>query len=192
MLGTINGTPKRLYFEEELYKRFEPVRNKIIYQHLLSPPPHDPNYPSASEWAAYEREQLTALLRTRVYNTILPPIVIFAASDEIVYPNTLRLLQECKFPSPLTMQMRRYLYSFEWPVGWGWDVQVKAWDSGREEEAKKSDESKGVSEEEQKNKNETISSDSQYSELALADAGWQCSYCLKKIEDVLDKARGEC
>ena len=167
-----------------------------MYHQLLSPPPYDPSYPSPSEWAAHERAQMTSLLRTRVYNTILPPMVIFAAPDEIVYPSTLRLLRECVFPSPMHLQMKRYLYSFEWPLEWhSWEAQVHIWDSGPGNAGKKVE---GLGEEDGENdeikkeeKRKTVFGFEKVSELALADTGWHCNHCLKRLEDLLDEVRGE-
>jgi beta-1,4-mannosyl-glycoprotein beta-1,4-N-acetylglucosaminyltransferase len=217
-IGTINGTPKPLYFKDQLYDRFDQFQYKIVYHELLSPPPYDHAYPSPSAWAAHERDQMTSLLRTRVYNTVLPPIVIFAAPDEIAYPSTLRLMRECVFPSPMHLQMRRYLYSFEWPLGWrSWEAQVHVWDTRTvEKEKEKEAESKqgegGVEGEKEgeeadedaealaeRKRKEAVKEEKwkteyghgKVSEWALADAGWHCSHCMKKLDDVLEKVKGK-
>jgi len=65
------------------------------------------------------RDTMTRLLQDTNSNEHLgnPPLVIFSDVDEIPSRNSLQLLKRCQAPSPIHLQMRNFLYSFEWPVG---------------------------------------------------------------------------
>lgn len=168
--------PKPLYFAEHRYSaQFARFENKIVYQVLEGPSTEtvvqkqDAKTQAAWDWEAKQRDAMTRLIQTRLPNTLRPPLVIFSDVDEIPSAQTLRLLKACAFPAPLHLQMRNYMYSFEWPYGWGsWRAQVHEWDAT------------------------TFYRHSMASEAALADAGWHCSYCFRKIDDFVAKMRGQC
>lgn len=75
------------------------------------------------------------------------------------------------------------MYSFEWPVagGWSWRSQVHSWDN---EDAGK--------EELRVEKRKSGFTLDMVSDNVLADAGWHCTNCYKKPEDLIAKLRGEC
>ena len=56
------------------------------------------------------------------------PLVIMSDVDEIPAAHTIRLIKACAFPRVVHLQLRNYVYSFEWPSGWGsWRAQVHEW-----------------------------------------------------------------
>lgn len=75
------------------------------------------------------RRELNQLIRSRSSNTVKSPIVMFSAVVELPAGHTLRLLRDCVWPSPMHLQMRRFMYSYEWPLGMGsLRAQVYVWD----------------------------------------------------------------
>ncbi|EJC98781.1 glycosyl transferase, partial [Fomitiporia mediterranea MF3/22] len=182
---TINGTPKGLYFNQ---KRWEsallPFQHKIVYRAVHAPRIDSIRSPSPETWSARLRSEMNALLRTRSSNTRRPPIVLFSAPDEIPAAHTLQLLRDCAFPSPLHLQLRRFMYSFEWPVGWdSWRAQVHVWDTGTKLEELGRGEARLA-------RRYTEYSREMVSSVALADAGWHCSYCYKNLDDIIAKMQG--
>ena len=111
------------------------------------------------------------------------PLVIFSDVDEIPSKHTLRLVKTCAAPSPIHLQMRNFLYSFEWPYGRGsWRAQIHEW--GDDEYYRHS----------------------QATDVILADAGWHCrctpiciylrhteshaSFCFRSINEFVTKMQG--
>ncbi|KAL5519436.1 hypothetical protein ACEPAH_1119 [Sanghuangporus vaninii] len=188
---TINGTPKGFYWDDRRWEeRFLPFHTKIVYRAVPAPRIDSLRSPSPEAWSARLRSEMNSLLRTRSSNTRRPPVVLFSAPDEIPAAHTMRLLRDCKFPSPLHLQMRKFLYSFEWPsppVGSGWDswrAQVHVWDVGTRLEALGRGEARLA-------RRHTEYSRERVSEFALADAGWHCTYCYKNLEDIIAKMQDD-
>ncbi|KAL5494773.1 hypothetical protein ACEPAI_235 [Sanghuangporus weigelae] len=188
---TINGTPKGFYWGDKRWEeRFLPFHTKIVYRAVPAPRIDSLRSPSPEAWSARLRSEMNSLLRSRSSNTRRPPAVLFSTPDEIPAAHTMRLLRDCKFPSPLHLQMRKFLYSFEWPsppVGWGWDswrAQVHVWDVGTRLEALGPGEARLA-------RTHTEYSRERVSELALADAGWHCTYCYKNLDDIIAKMQDD-
>ncbi|KAL5533749.1 hypothetical protein ACEPAG_209 [Sanghuangporus baumii] len=188
---TINGTPKGFYWGDKRWEeRFLPFHTKIVYRAVPAPRIDSLRSPSPEAWSARLRSEMNSLLRSRSSNTRRPPAVLFSTPDEIPAAHTMRLLRDCKFPSPLHLQMRKFLYSFEWPsppVGWGsdsWRAQVHVWDVGTRLEALGPGEARLA-------RRHTEYSRERVSELALADAGWHCTYCYKNLEDIIAKMQDD-
>jgi beta-1,4-mannosyl-glycoprotein beta-1,4-N-acetylglucosaminyltransferase len=111
---------------------------------------------------------MTALIRSRVHSNAPAPILVFSDIDEMPSSHTLRLLLTCSFPSPMHLQLRNYLYSFEWPIGSNsWRAQVHEWN------------------------NQSYYRHSQASNNLLADSGWHCSYCFPTLNDFVTKMQGK-
>jgi beta-1,4-mannosyl-glycoprotein beta-1,4-N-acetylglucosaminyltransferase len=172
--GTFTGIEKPLHFAAHR-ERFAQFDDKIVYEALLGPPAAPGGGEDPWGWEAHQRDSMTALLESRLQSTTRPPLVIFSDVDEIPSAHTLRLLKACDFASdgkgPLHLQMRTFLYSFEWPIGWGsWRAQVHEWGRG----------------------GGTYYRHSMASDRALADAGWHCSYCFRRLADFSGKMQGAC
>lgn len=163
---------KPLYFAENRNSaRFTPFSDKIVYKALHGPLAINAKEEDAWAWEAKQRDEMTELLRTHLPDmstgTSAPPLVLFSDVDEIPSAHTLRLLTICNFPSPIHLQMRNFLYSFEWPYGWSWRPQVHVWQDGA-----------------------TWYRHSKASDVALADSGWHCSFCFRFLEDFAVKMKG--
>ncbi|XP_008804707.2 beta-1,4-mannosyl-glycoprotein 4-beta-N-acetylglucosaminyltransferase [Phoenix dactylifera] len=158
---TFTGIRKPLYFLENL-QRFEFASSKIVHDALLGD--------SSRRWhkdpfrfESRQRKALDALLRR---SGISPgDVVIMADTDEIASPQTVQLLQWCDGIPPLMhLELREYVYSFEFPVGCGsWRATAHVYRQG------------------------TGYRHSRQTDLILADAGWHCSFCFRRIEDFVFK-----
>ncbi|KAG9075409.1 hypothetical protein FS749_012929 [Ceratobasidium sp. UAMH 11750] len=85
-----------------------------------------------------------------------PPLVIMSDVDEIPAAHTIALVKACAFPRVLHLQLRNYVYSFEWPSGGGsWRAAVHEWSAG------------------------SIYRHSKAGEVVLADAGWHCRWVFR-------------
>jgi beta-1,4-mannosyl-glycoprotein beta-1,4-N-acetylglucosaminyltransferase len=93
-------------------------------------------------------------------------LVIMADVDEIPSAHTIRLLQSCDgFPSIMHLQLRNYLYSYEFHVDFNsWRSAVYVFDS-----------------------KVTSYQHGRVTDKILADAGWHCSFCFRYISDFIFK-----
>ncbi len=162
---TFTGIPKNLTFEAHA-DRFAPFADKIVHSVFNARTLKPGESPFINEGA--QRGHMDALLRQHVDSAKAAPLVIFSDVDEIPYAHTMRLLRRCEAPNPIHLQMREYLYSFEWPAGEGsWRAQVHRLGSP------KSGYGHG-----------------QVAELKLADSGWHCSFCFRYLHEFADKMIG--
>ncbi|RDX57142.1 glycosyltransferase family 17 protein [Lentinus brumalis] len=162
---TFTGIPKNLTFEAHA-DRFAPFADKIVHSVFNARTLKPGESPFINEGA--QRGHMDALLRQHVDPTKATPLVVFSDVDEIPYAHTMRLLRRCEAPNPIHLQMREYLYSFEWPAGEGsWRAQVHRLGSP------KSGYGHG-----------------QVAELKLADSGWHCSFCFRYLHEFADKMIG--
>lgn len=132
---------------------------KIKYELVddLSPLPKDP-----FDNERHLRERMDFLLSSA---GVRPnDIVLMSDLDEIPTPHTITLLKQCsEWPSPLHLQMKNYLYSFEFPVqddGY-WRPKAVRWGGP----GSSYNHAKG-------------------GDVMLANAGWHCSWCFRYIEDI--------
>lgn len=159
-VGTFTGLPKPTYFKDALstprFARFAPKTTYALHPGRIPKPNESP--------FAVEAEQRGAM--TKLISSALPapgsspplstrpdplPLVIMSDVDEIPAAHTIKLVKACTFPKVLHLQLRNYVYSFEWPSGWGsWRAQVHEWGEG------------------------SIYRHSKAGEVVLADAGWHC------------------
>jgi beta-1,4-mannosyl-glycoprotein beta-1,4-N-acetylglucosaminyltransferase len=145
---TFTGLAKPLYFSDNK-TRFVQFQHKIVYASFpgREPAPNESPFDVESD----QRTFMTQLLRSHVNSVSAPPLVVFSDIDEIPSSHTLHLLRKCSFPSPIHLQLRNYLYSFEWPISANsWRAQVHEWDGGSHYRH------------------------SQASDNILADSGWHC------------------
>ena len=132
---------------------------KIKYELVddLSPSPKDP-----FDNERHLRQRMDLLLSSA---GVRPnDIILMSDLDEIPTPHTITLLKQCSnWPSPLHLQMRNYLYSFEFPVqddGY-WRPKAVRWGGP----GSSYNHAKG-------------------GDIMLANAGWHCSWCFRYIEDI--------
>ena len=162
---TFTGIPKNLTFTTYA-DRFAPFADKIVHSvyngHVL----RQGESPFENERA--QRDHMNDILHEHAKSAKVPPLVLFSDVDEIPYAHTLKLLRRCEAPNPIHLQMREYLYSFEWPAGEGsWRAQVHKLGSP----------SSGYNH-------------GQVAEIKLADSGWHCSFCFRYLHEFADKMIG--
>jgi len=94
-------------------------------------------------------------------------VVIMADADEIPSQHTIRLLQWCdEIPSVMHLELRHYVYSFEFPVDYSsWRATAHIFGpSARYKHSRQTD-------------------------LLLANAGWHCTFCFRTLQEFVFKMR---
>ncbi|XP_078434411.1 uncharacterized protein LOC144705545 [Wolffia australiana] len=159
--STFTGRPKPLLFLANR-ARFSFAEPKLLADVL--PAKGDPADPFAAE--ARHRAALNGLLRRA--GAAAGDIIVMSDADEIPSPQTLRLLRWCDgFPQVLHLQLRQYLYSFEFYV------DMRSWRASAHVFHPRA----------------TRYRHSRQGDALLADAGWHCSFCFRKIEDFVFKMK---
>ncbi|KAF8891741.1 glycosyltransferase family 17 protein [Infundibulicybe gibba] len=164
--ATFTGLEKNTFFAENR-ARFSKFEKKIIYQFL----PGFPLQPGQSAWGveAHTRNTMTSLLRQHIstFPQGTETVVLMSDVDEIPYSHTLALLKACNFGESIHLQLKNFLYSFEWYLGpTSWRASVHLW------------------------KSSSIYRHSMSTNKLLADAGWHCSYCFRTIPEYVIKMKG--
>ncbi|MBA0739431.1 hypothetical protein Gogos_012708 [Gossypium gossypioides] len=115
---------------------------------------------------AYQRVALDQLLRLAGIED--DDLLIMSDVDEIPSGHTINLLRWCDdMPPVLHLQLRNYLYSFEYLIdNKSWRASVHRYKKGR-----------------------TRYAHYRQSDLILADAGWHCSFCFRYIRDFIFKMK---
>ncbi|KAF9075608.1 glycosyltransferase family 17 protein [Rhodocollybia butyracea] len=163
---TFTGLPKEKYFDKNR-SRFEKFAKKISYRFIPGPSEHN----EAKAWDV-ERDSRSAMHNfIRSHITEFPPdtekLVIMSDLDEIPFAHSIMLLKGCDFGQSIHLQMRNYIYSFEWMLGLNsWRASVQLWNPLSYYRHSKS------------------------SENVLADSGWHCSFCFRDISEFIQKMRG--
>jgi beta-1,4-mannosyl-glycoprotein beta-1,4-N-acetylglucosaminyltransferase len=152
VLATFTGLPKPAHFlDARSEPRFAKFAHKIIYHLFQGRAPKRGESPFAVE--AEQRDDMTTLIKSQIEATrpSTPPLVIMSDVDEIPSAHTVNLLRSCAAPLPMHLEMRMYLYSFEWEIsGYSWRAQVHEWNA------------------------QSMYRHSMSSDLVLADSGWHC------------------
>ncbi|KAH9847691.1 glycosyltransferase family 17 protein [Lenzites betulinus] len=162
---TFTGRPKNLTFDANR-ARFAAFEDKIIHSVFHGRTLEPGESPFVNEGA--QRGHMNSLLADHLRSGAEPPLVIFSDVDEIPSAHTIRLLQACEAPSPIHLQMREYLYSFEWPAGEvSWRAQVHKFGA----------DGSGYNH-------------GQVADWKLADSGWHCSFCFRHLHEFADKMSG--
>jgi beta-1,4-mannosyl-glycoprotein beta-1,4-N-acetylglucosaminyltransferase len=181
---TFTGHPKPLAFADNR-DRFAAFSHKLFYRHF--PGQELSEGKSAWDIEAQTRDTMTALLRDTftTHNLDVPPLVIFADADEIPSRHSVELIRKCSAPNPIHLQMRNFLYSFEWFLGvdsqyqpltrralltistQGWRASINRWEHPP-----------------------VYYRHSQETDVILADAGWHCSYCFRYLDEFVQKMKG--
>ncbi|KAJ6497744.1 glycosyltransferase family 17 protein [Mycena sanguinolenta] len=164
--ATFTGLPKEAYFAQNR-DRFKKFAHKISYRLV-------PGYPLAPGQSPFEQEsthraEMTNMLRAHIAE-FLPDtqtLVIMSDIDELPAAHTVELLRTCDFGDAIHLQLRNYLYSYEWYLGpTSWRASVHTWGP------------------------DSYYRHSESSPTILADAGWHCSYCFRTIPEYVTKMQG--
>ncbi|KAJ7287271.1 glycosyltransferase family 17 protein [Mycena rebaudengoi] len=165
--ATFTGLPKETSFAANR-ARFARFDSKISYRFI----PGFPLSPGQSPVGRRERDAepydaAAARIPWRNYFPNAQSLVMMTDIDELPAAHTVRLLKACDFGPAIHLQLRNYIYSFEWLVGLtSWRASVHAWNV------------------------DSFYRHSQSSDTVLADAGWHCSYCFKTIPEYITKMKG--
>lgn len=158
---TFTGQDKPLYFSENR-ERFAFAQSQTVYAHIVGRQLKRGETPFVLEYV--QRVHMDKVLQDA--GITQGDLLIMADVDEIPTAHTINLLRWCNgIPDVMHLQMSTYLYSFEFLMDkdtWRPSVHVYApgkteYDHGRQ------------------------------TDLILADAGWHCSFCFRRIEDIAFK-----
>ncbi|PIA60079.1 hypothetical protein AQUCO_00400750v1 [Aquilegia coerulea] len=162
---TFTGISKPLFFAENR-DRFKFVDDKIIHSvfpgRLACVGRHEDPFKLEAE----QRWAVNSLLRRSGISD--GDLVIMSDTDELPSPHTVKLLQWCDgIPPVLHLEMRNYLYSFEFPVDYSsWRATIHIYGQ------------------------RTQYRHSRQADVILSDAGWHCSFCFRNIQEFVFKMTG--
>ena len=162
---TFTGIPKPLFFALN-QGRYKFAEDKVVHDvfrgRLASPKSHEDPFLLESE----QRGAMNTLLHRA---GILPgDILLMTDTDEIPSPHTLKLLQWCDgIPPIMHLELRHYMYSFEFPVDYSsWRATVHVYNQ------------------------RTRYRHSRQTDIIFSDAGWHCSFCFRHINEFVFKMTG--
>ncbi|GAA5914564.1 hypothetical protein JCM8208_001204 [Rhodotorula glutinis] len=180
---TFTGLPKPRILQSALDTdpRFKPYLAKITYRPFTGAELHDGESPFEQEIAL--RRAMTDLLRSAypLDPSSPAPVLLFSDVDEVPSRKTAALVEACAFAAPelgvgsaLHLGMRSFLYSFEWEEGGetsSWRATAVEWP----QRGRGSDE---------------FYRHGKVTERVLANSGWHCSWCFRRLADFRTKAQG--
>ncbi|GJY60455.1 glycosyl transferase, family 17 protein [Tanacetum coccineum] len=160
--STFTSIPKPHYFAINR-ERFDFVESRLTYGTIGGRFRKGEN-PFIEE--AYQRVALDHLLRIAGIED--GDLLIMSDVDEIPSAHTIDLLRWCDGPPPIVhLNMNNYLYSFEFNVDHGsWRASVHEYQKGK-----------------------TRYAHYRQTDYLLADSGWHCSFCFRKISDFVFKMK---
>ncbi|KAG5136529.1 hypothetical protein JHK82_021260 [Glycine max] len=160
--STFTGLPKPLVFNSNREK-FKFVEPRLTYGTIGGRFKKGEN-PFVEE--AYQRVALDHLLK--IAGITDDDLLIMSDVDEIPSAHTINLLRWCdEVPSILHLQLKNYLYSFEFRVDdKSWRASIHRYQTGK-----------------------TRYAHYRQSDDILADAGWHCSFCFRRISDFIFKMK---
>ncbi|KAJ7546097.1 hypothetical protein O6H91_08G024600 [Diphasiastrum complanatum] len=154
---TFTGLPKILYYNTQK-ERFKFAESKIVYgvtegRKLMKG--EDPFHLESQQRTDMDKLLMEAGIKQG-------DLLLMSDADEIPSGHTIKLLQWCDgYHSPIHLQMREYLYSFEFPVDYGsWRASAHLFQPGN-----------------------TRYGHFRRNNFILADSGWHCSFCFRFISD---------
>ncbi|KAL8497927.1 hypothetical protein ACS0TY_021322 [Phlomoides rotata] len=156
---TFTGIRKPLYFAQNR-DRFAFAENKIVHGVF---PGQVASHQDPFKLETQQRVAMNQLLHRAGIST--GDLLIMSDADEIPSPHTVKLLQWCDgVPPRLHLELRHYLYSFEFPVDYSsWRATAhifNRWTQYRH---------------------------SRQSDVILSDAGWHCSFCFRYLREFVFK-----
>ncbi|PPQ66306.1 hypothetical protein CVT24_007303 [Panaeolus cyanescens] len=164
--ATFTGLPKETFFANNR-ARYAKFGHKIVYHFL-------PGYALQDGETAWDverqtRQTMSALIQdqTRNFKSGVKSLVLMSDLDEIPAAHTVRLLKACDFGQFIHLQLRDFLYSFEWYLGLNsWRASASIWND------------------------DSVYRHSKAVDVMLADAGWHCSFCFRTIPEYALKMKG--
>lgn len=159
---TFTGVPKPLFFASNR-DRFAFAEEKVVYDifpgRIL---PHG-SHENPFNLEAEQRGAMNGLLRAA--GILEGDLLIMSDTDEIPSPHTVKLLQWCDgVPPVLHLELKHYLYSFEFPVDYSsWRATVHIYNPW------------------------TRYRHSRQTDVILSDAGWHCSFCFRYLREFVFK-----
>lgn len=159
---TFTGIPKPLFFASNR-ARFAFAEDKIAHGVFSGRAADRGSHKDPFVLESEQRGAMNGLLhRTGISNGDL---LIISDTDEIPSPHTIKLLQWCdEVPPVLHLELRHYMYSFEFPVDYSsWRATAHIygpWTQYRH---------------------------SRQTNIILSDAGWHCSFCFRYIREFVFK-----
>ncbi|CAN0904088.1 Beta-1,4-mannosyl-glycoprotein 4-beta-N-acetylglucosaminyltransferase [Linum grandiflorum] len=160
--STFTGLPKPLIFASNRDK-FKFIEPRLTYGMIGGRFKKGEN-PFVEE--AYQRVALDQLIRIAGIED--DDLLIMSDVDEIPSAHTINLLRWCEdIPPILHLQLRNYLYSFEYFVdSKSWRASIHRYQTGN-----------------------TRYAHFRRSDALLADSGWHCSFCFRYISDFIFKMK---
>nr|GMD20833.1 uncharacterized protein LOC109160247 [Ipomoea batatas]GME16995.1 uncharacterized protein LOC109160247 [Ipomoea batatas]GME17059.1 uncharacterized protein LOC109160247 [Ipomoea batatas] len=160
--STFTGLPKPLHFAKNREK-FDFVEPRLTYGQVPGRFRKGEN-PFVEE--AYQRLALDYLLKQAGIQD--DDLLLMSDVDEIPSRHTINLLRWCDdIPPVLHLRLKNYLYSFEFLVdNNSWRASVHRYQSGK-----------------------TRYAHYRQSDDILADAGWHCSFCFRRINEFIFKMK---
>ena len=159
---TFTGIPKPLFFASNR-ARFAFAEDKIAHGVFSGRAADRGSHKDPFVLESEQRGAMNGLLhRAGISNGDL---LIMSDTDEIPSPHTIKLLQWCdEVPPVLHLELRHYMYSFEFPVDYSsWRATAHIygpWTQYRH---------------------------SRQTNIILSDAGWHCSFCFRYIREFVFK-----
>ncbi|XP_010556220.1 PREDICTED: beta-1,4-mannosyl-glycoprotein 4-beta-N-acetylglucosaminyltransferase [Tarenaya hassleriana] len=161
--STFTGLPKPLVFADHR-DEFEFVEPRLTYGKIGGRFRRGERNPFYEE--AYQRIALDQLIRISGIKD--DDLLIMSDVDEIPSRHTVNLLRWCEeIPEILHLRLKNYLYSFEFLVdSKSWRASVHRYRTG-----------------------ETRYAHFRQADQILADAGWHCSFCFRRISEFVFKMK---
>lgn len=159
---TFTGIPKPLYFATNR-NRFAFAEDKVVHGvfpgRIASYGSHEDPFKLEAE----HRIAMNGLLRRA--GIAIGDLLIISDTDEIPSPHTVKLLKWCDgTPSVLHLEMKNYMYSFEFPVDYSsWRATIHIYNQ------------------------HTQYRHSRQTDVILSDAGWHCSFCFRYLREFVFK-----
>ncbi|KAL7416395.1 glycosyl transferase, partial [Mrakia frigida] len=177
---TFTGLPRNLTLpppssSSPLPLTLQPFASKL----LIVPHPGRPLAHASEDPFVLEREQRSTvtsiinaeILRRGAEGKSEEVVVVMGDVDEIPRRETVGILRECELGKgwgKIHLQLRQYLYSFEFPTDFAsWRLQAHHWIPGK-----------------------SYYMHSQSTDRVLADSGWHCSFCFKTLPQFTAKMVG--
>ncbi|CAA7038708.1 unnamed protein product [Microthlaspi erraticum] len=161
--STFTGLSKPLAFAENRDKKFKFVEPRLTYGNVGGRFKKGEN-PFVEE--SFQRLALDQLIKLAGIKE--DDLLIMSDVDEIPSGHTIDLLRWCDgYPPILHLQLRNYLYSYEYFVdSKSWRASIHLYKPGK-----------------------TRYAHFRQSDLLLADSGWHCSFCFRYISDFVFKMK---